>query len=131
MEAQAAPVIGPVDIATLNHHGNRNSQCPSYVRTIRPRVWVMQNWTSDHPGDGVLRRLTSQKLYPGPRDIYATSILDATKNVIGSLVEKTIMPKTGHIVIRVYPGGSSYKMFVLDDNSDEYDIILQNDYISR
>ena len=131
IETQAAPVIGPVDVATLNHHGNRNSQCPSYVRTIRPRIWLVQNWTSDQPGDGVLRRITSQKLYPGPRDIYASSILDATKNVLGSIVEKTIMPETGHIVIRVYPEGSNYSVFVLDDNTDEYNIIFKNDYMSR
>jgi beta-lactamase superfamily II metal-dependent hydrolase len=131
MEAQAAPVIGPVDIAALNHHGNRDSQCPSYVRAIRPRVWVVQNWTSDQPGDGVLRRITSQKLYPGARDVYATSILDATKNVIGSLVDKTIIPETGHIVIRVYQGGNDYSVFVLDDYGGEYEILQQNEYGSR
>ena len=131
MEAQAAPVIGPVDIATLNHHGNRDSQSPSYVRAIRPRVWVLQNWTSDHPGNGVLRRITSQKLYPGTRDVYATSILDATKNVIGSLIDQTMVTETGHIVIRVYQGGNSYSVFVLDDTGVEYDILLQNEYSSR
>ena len=66
-----------------------------------------------------------------PRDIYASSILDATKNVLGSIVEKTIMAETGHIVIRVYPGGSNYTVFVLDDNTDEYNIMFQNDYVSR
>ena len=131
MEAQAAPVIGPVDVAALNHHGNRDSQCPSYVRSIRARIWVVQNWTSDQPGDGVLRRITSQKLYPGARDVYATSILDATKNVIGSLVDETMVPETGHIVIRVYRGGSSYSVFVLDDTGVEYELLLQNNYTSR
>ncbi len=131
MEAQAAPVIGPVDIAVLNHHGNRDSQCPSYVRAIRPRVWVVQNWTSDQPDNGVLRRLTSQKLYPHARDVYATSILDATKNVIGSLVDETIIPETGHIVVRVYQGGLHYSVFVLDDRDEEYGVLLQNEYSSR
>jgi beta-lactamase superfamily II metal-dependent hydrolase len=131
MEAQAAPVIGPVDIAVLNHHGNRDSQCPSCVRAIRPRVWIVQNWTSDQPGDGVLRRITSKKLYPGERDVYATNILDATRNVIGSLVDESMMPETGHILIRVYRGGANYKVFVLDDKGGEYDILLQNEYRSR
>ena len=131
MDAQAAAVIGPVDIATLNHHGNRDSQSPSYVRAIRPRVWIVQNWTSDQPGDGVLRRITSRKLYPGARDVYATSIMDATKNVIGSLVDETMVRETGHIVIRVLPGGVNYTVFVLDDRGTEYSILKQNDYSSR
>ena len=131
MEAQAGTVIGPVDIATLNHHGNRDSQSPSYVRAIRPRVWIVQNWTSDQPGDGVLRRITSRKLYPGDRDVYATSIMDATKNVIGSLVEETMIRETGHIVIRVYEGGGTYAVFVLDDKSEKSEILLQKEYSSR
>ena len=73
----------------------------------------------------------SQKLYPGARDVYATSILEATKNVIGSLIDKTIIPETGHIVIRVYQGGNDYSLFVLDDSGGEYDILLQNEYGSR
>lgn len=130
MEAQAAPVIGPVDVATLNHHGNRDSQSPFYVRTIRPRVWVLQNWTSDHPGSSVLRRLTSPRLYPGQRDIYASCIFDATKNVVGDMIN-LIEQKTGHIVIRVYPGGDNYSVYILDDNSIDYSILLQNNYDSR
>jgi beta-lactamase superfamily II metal-dependent hydrolase len=131
MEAQAAPVIGPVDAAALNHHGNRDSQCPAYVRALRPRVWIVQNWTSDQPGDGVLRRITSKKLYPGARDVYATSILDATRNVIGSLLDETIIPATGHVVVRVYQGGTAYSVFVLDAKSQSCEILLQNEYGSR
>lgn len=63
MESHIAPVVGPVDVATLNHHGNRDSQCTEYVRTVRPRVWIQQNWSSDHPGEEVLRRITSKELY--------------------------------------------------------------------
>jgi beta-lactamase superfamily II metal-dependent hydrolase len=130
MEAQAAPVIGPVDAATLNHHGNRDSMSPSYVRTVRPRVWVLQNWTSDHPGPNVLRRLLSERLYPGPRDIYVSCLLDAGINVLGEIVNR-MEEQTGHIVIRVYPGGENYSVFVLDDHSPEYNILQQKDYKSR
>jgi len=131
MDAQAGPVIGPVDVATLNHHGTRDSQSTSYIRAIRPRAWIVQNWTSDQPGDGVLRRITSQKLYPGTRDVYATSIMDDTKNVIGSLVDETMVRETGHIVIRVYQGGETYSIFVLDDKSKKFEILLQKEYSSR
>jgi beta-lactamase superfamily II metal-dependent hydrolase len=130
MEAQAAPVIGPVDVATLNHHGNRDSMTPFYVRTVRPRVWVLQNWTSDHPGPNVLRRLLSERLYPGQRDMYVSCLLDAGINVLGDIVNR-IEPHTGHIVVRVYPGGDNYSVFVLDDHSPDYNILQRKDYKSR
>lgn len=114
MESHIAPVLGAVDVATLNHHGNRDSQNSFYVRTIRPRVWIMQNWSADHPGEEVLRRITSHNLYDGERDIFSTTMLEANKKVIGRLLDQ-VRSQKGHIVIRVYDEGKMYDIFILDD----------------
>ncbi|RIV48452.1 MBL fold metallo-hydrolase [Flagellimonas taeanensis] len=124
LESHVAPVIGPVDVATLNHHGNRDSQNPFYVRTIRPRVWIQQNWTADHPGEEVLRRITSTQLYPGERDIFSTIMLQGTKDVIGGRLDQYKSQK-GHIVIRVYNHGNSYDIYVLNDSSEEREILAK------
>lgn len=124
LESHVAPVIGPVDVATLNHHGNRDSQNPYYVRTIRPRVWIQQNWTADHPGEEVLRRITSTQLYPGERDIFSTIMLQGTKDVIGGRLDQYKSQK-GHIVIRVYNHGDSYDIYVLNDSSEEREILAK------
>ncbi|MDF0714541.1 MBL fold metallo-hydrolase [Muricauda sp. 334s03] len=121
VESHVAPVIGAVDVATLNHHGNRDSQNPYYVRTIRPRVWIQQNWTADHPGEEVLRRMTSKKLYPGDRDIFSTIMLQGTKDVIGGRLDQ-YKSQEGHIVVRVYDNGNSYDIYVLDDTTEEREI---------
>ena len=125
LESHVAPVVGPVDIATLNHHGNRDSQNPFYVRTIRPKVWIQQNWTADHPGEEVLRRITSKKLYPGDRDIFSTIMLQGTKDVIGGRLDQYKSQK-GHIVVRVYDNGDTYDVYVLDDTSEEREIISKH-----
>ncbi|RIV73233.1 ComEC/Rec2 family competence protein [Flagellimonas aequoris] len=124
LESHVAPVIGPVDVATLNHHGNRDSQNPFYVRTIRPRVWIQQNWTADHPGEEVLRRITSTQLYPGERDIFSTIMLQGTKDVIGGRLDQYKSQK-GHIVVRVYNHGNSYDIYVLNDSSEEREILAK------
>jgi beta-lactamase superfamily II metal-dependent hydrolase len=116
IEAHVAPVIGPVDIATLNHHGNRDAASPSFVRTLRPRVWIQQTWSSDHPGQDVLRRITSTNLYPGPRDIFATDLLKSNATVLGdTYVNKIYSSKSGHVVVRVYEHGKQYSVYVLND----------------
>lgn len=125
LESYVAPVIGAVDVATLNHHGNRDSQNPFYVRTIRPRVWIQQNWTADHPGEEVLRRITSKKLYPGDRDIFSTIMLQGTKDVIGGRLD-LYKSRNGHIVVRVYNNGDTYKVYVLDDTTEERKIISEH-----
>jgi len=119
VESTIAPVIGPVDVATLNHHGNRDSQNQYYVRTLRPSVWVQQSWSSDHPGDDVLRRITSTELYPGKRDLFTTSMLEANKLVIGDRIDQVYGSTQGHILIRVAPGGESYHVFILEDSDAE------------
>ena len=123
VEANLAPVVGPVDAATLNHHGNRDSQSPYYVRTLRPRVWVQQNWSSDHPGEEVLRRITSPVLYPGERDLFSTDMLEANELVIGGRIEQSYKSRHGHVLIRVYDNGARYKVFILDDNSAKREVI--------
>lgn len=133
MEAQIASLIGAVDVATLNHHGNRDSQQGFYVRTLRPRVWIQQTWSSDHPGHDVLRRIMSASIYPGPRDLFATDMLESNINVIGdSFVNRAYKAKKGHIVVRVHPGGDRYTVYVLNDSSaDKYIVSEHGPYLSR
>ncbi len=54
-----------------------------------------------------------------------TFLIDAGDMI--NLIEQ----KTGHIVIRVHPGGDNYSVYILDDNSIDYSILLQNNYDSR
>lgn len=122
LESQIAPVIGPVDIATLNHHGNRDSQNVFYVRTVRPRVWIQQNWSSDHPGEEVLRRITSKQLYSSERDVFSTVMLQPNKDVIGAGLDDYKSQK-GHIVARVYNSGKQYKIYILNDASIEREVL--------
>src|SRR5690606_17621072 len=111
-------VVGPVDVATLNHHGNRDSQNPFYVRTLRPRVWVQQNWSSDHPGEEVLRRILSKEIYPGERDVFSTVMLTANKKVIGNRLD-AYKSQEGHIVVRVYNDGKKYNVYILNDKDEK------------
>jgi beta-lactamase superfamily II metal-dependent hydrolase len=115
----------------LNHHGNRDSQSPVYVRTLRPRVWVQQVWSSDHPGEEVLRRITSQSLYPGPRDIFTTDMLEANRLVIGDRITQSYRNQHGHVVIRVTDGGAKYRVYVLNDFSEKREVIDMVEYQSR
>jgi hypothetical protein len=131
LEATVAPVIGAVDVATLNHHGNRDSQSPAYVRALRPRVWIQQVWSSDHPGEEVLRRITSTTLYPGPRDIFTTDMLEANRLVIGDRIIQSYKNQHGHVVIRVTDSGMRYSVYVLNDFSPNREVADVIEYQSR
>jgi beta-lactamase superfamily II metal-dependent hydrolase len=121
VETPVASAVGPVEAAVINHHGNRDSTNAFFVSTLRPRLWVIPVWSSDHPGHDVLDRMYSPRLYPGPRDVVATNMLEANKIVIGPLLDR-LASSQGHIVIRVAPGGATFHLIILEDGAESYRI---------
>jgi hypothetical protein len=56
------------------------------------------------------------RLYPGPHDIFATMLRPPTKASIGARADQ-LKADHGHIVVRVAPGGDSFRVYVLDDTT--------------
>ncbi len=115
VETPIAKAVGEVDIAITDHHGNRDAVNEFMVRTLKPRVWIGQTWSSDHPGHEVLARMTNTYIYPDQRDLFATNMLDANRYVIGPLIDRSYKSQQGHILVRVLPGGKTYYVIILDD----------------
>jgi hypothetical protein len=120
LETPVARAIGPVDLLVLNHHGWLDTTNPFFLRTLQPRAVVIPAWHASHPDHGVLRRLLSARIY-GPADLFATAFLPASRAVMSYLGDP-FKSSEGHVVIRVEPGGRSYRIYVLDDRSPAHPI---------
>ncbi len=125
-ETPIAQAVGPVDALVLNHHGNRDATNEAFLSALAPRLIVQQVWISDHPGGEVLHRMISESLYPGPRDIFSTSMREETKVAIGPWMTKAYRSFEGHVLIRISPGGSSYMVYVLDDRREGQIVVAQH-----
>ena len=78
----------------------------------------------------MLNRLLSTRLYPGPRDIFATNMHEANEIVVANIAR--LKSKHGHIVVRVAPGGASYNVIILDDATETYKVTaVHGPYESR
>ncbi|MCF0069116.1 hypothetical protein LZD49_01450 [Dyadobacter sp. CY261] len=131
VETPVAKAVGPVDVHILDHHGNRDSQNDFLLGALRPRVLVIPVWSSDHPGQDVLDRIYSQRIYQGDRDVFATGMLEANKLVIGEMLNR-LKSDSGHVVIRVAKGGETYQVLVLDDSDERLTIkAVHGPYTSR
>jgi len=131
METPVAQAVGPVEVSVLDHHGNRDSQNAFFVATLRPQVFLIPVWSADHPGHDVLERMYSERLYPGPRDVFATNMLEANRLVIGPLLDR-LKSSQGHIVVRVDPGGDTFRVIILDDSAESYRVVaIHGPYHSR
>ncbi len=116
IETPVARAVGPVEVALLNHHGFWDSANAFWVATLRPRAFIAHFWSPSHLSPTVMERIFSHRLYNGPRDVFSTNMMDSTKSVGGSTLDK--VHSQGHVVIRVAPGGATYQMFLLDDASE-------------
>ncbi|RFM27261.1 ComEC/Rec2 family competence protein [Deminuibacter soli] len=116
VETPIAQAVGAVDVATMDHHGNRDAVNANMVKTLQPAVWIEQVWTADHPGHETLIRVISPYLYTAKRDLFATNMMEANELVIGPLVQQSYRSTQGHILVRVLPGGHQYYIIILDDS---------------
>jgi hypothetical protein len=117
----AARAAGPVSVATADHHGMFDGLSAEVVRTLRPRAWVIPSWHIAHPDMLQLERMFSERLYPGPRAVFATTVMRENLLANGRLTRE-LLSHDGHVVVRVPPGGDRFYVAVTG-NADEHDSV--------
>ena len=117
METPAGLASGPVDAMKADHHGSWDANSAGLLGALRPRVIVVTSRAEGHPAVNTYQRMISQATWPGPRDIFVTNVSPATARTTYG-IEKAASTQ-GHVVIRVAPGGGSYRVFVLDDSDEQ------------
>jgi beta-lactamase superfamily II metal-dependent hydrolase len=114
-------VTGPVDVCKANHHANFDCMSEKFLQALRPRAVIIHNWIAQQPDMATLRRILSEKIYPGPRDVFTTNLREETV-IVGGWAMERLRSSQGHVVVRVNPGGDSYKIYVLNDSNELYEI---------
>jgi len=117
VETPIAKAIGRTDVMVVDHHGSIEPASPFFLATLAPRVIVVPAWSPTHPSPDVLKRLLSKRIWPGPRDVFVTFLRDATRATIGPRASQ-VASDEGHVVVRVAPGGASYRVYVVDDRNE-------------
>lgn len=122
----AARAAGPVSVATADHHGMFDGLNAEVVRSLRPVAWIIPSWHISHPDMLQLERMFSQRLYPGPRDVFATTLMAENLRANGRLTRR-LRSHDGHVVVRVSPGGENFYIAVTGnrDESDHIHVLTQ------
>lgn len=113
VERRVGEAIGPTDVHQVNHHGSIDPSTPEFLAALRSRVLVVPAWSPTHPSPDALKRMMNTRYYAGPRDIFVLALREPMKHAIGARAGQ-VASSQGHVVVRVAPGGASYRVFVLD-----------------
>lgn len=114
----AAKAAGKVDVATLPHHGMFDGSSVATIRELAARDWVASTWHAVHPSIETLERVLNERVYPGARSLYATSLHPAADLAMKRLTSRFASTR-GNVVCRVEPGGASYRIIVTDPDRDD------------
>jgi hypothetical protein len=109
--------VAPAKVHVVNHHGSIDPESEVFLATLRSAVMILPSWSPTHPSQDALKRMMASRLHPGPHDIFATLLRPPTRASIGSRADQ-LKADHGHIVVRVAPGGESYRVYVLDDTTE-------------
>lgn len=124
MESQVADVIGrPVDVLKAGHHGCPDTSNPHFLWTLRPNAVIFHCIGAQHSHPKSVQRMLDHMM-PGCKLLYPTQ--ESGRQELGEKLFSKLQP-AGHVVVRVYPGGNSYKIFVLDSRSRDYRIISESE----
>jgi len=93
------------------------------VRALRPRAWVIPSWHIAHPDMLQLERMFSERLYPGPRAVFATTVMRENLLANGRLTRR-LHSHDGHVLVRVAPGGERFYVAVTDNGAEDDTIKL-------
>lgn len=121
VETPVSDIVGRVEVAVLNHHGNEDGTNEHFLKRLSPQNIVMSTWDALHPNHTVLARALSREIYPEERNVMSTNMHSATRIVIGKLTDKMASCQ-GHIVVRVFPDGDEYAIYILDDSVPDHPV---------
>lgn len=122
-ETPVADIVGKCDVVKADHHGYRDSTNPYFLWKTEPDAIIVDAAEASHPRRETVERITDPQ-YRGRRDIYTTS--EAGRAKMGEDAWNKIKG-TGHIVVRVYEGGKSWQVFVLDAASTYYHVLQSSE----
>ena len=117
LETPIAMAIGRTDVVVVGHHGSLEPANPFFLATLQPRVLIVPAWSPTHPSPDVLKRLLSQRIWSAPRAVFVTHLREPTKAAIGPRAAR-VASDAGHVVVRVDPGGATYRVYVLEDGDE-------------
>ena len=126
-ESQIADFVGPVTVLSANHHGWKDTCNPDFLWKMQPKAITFCSSNNFHPRAETLERC-SDPLYDSKPMLLVNT--EAARKELGEDLWSRFTAPAGHIVIRVYPGGETWQVFVLNSRSGKYEVIYKSEIMT-
>ena len=128
-EAMIGRTVGPVSVCKTNHHAGCYAMSPGFVREVRAKTYLSSVWQAKMVDHKSLSAMCSRELYPGDRIVLFGYVADSVKDVAGAY-GNDIPPVQGHSIVKVAPGGDSYRVCVVDAADERMRVVYSRRFDS-
>lgn len=128
VESAVGSLIGETDVYNCDHHAYSDAMNSDVISLTTPQVFVIPVWDYFHPEPEPLVRMLDKELYPSDRLVFAAGMVES--NRIRLLEDGQKIQPDGHIVVRVYEGGSTFQVFVVNDRTTTFDVVHKSEKLT-
>ena len=116
IEAPIARVTGHVEGMKACHHGTANTNSDALLAALSPDFVIVGVWRNVQPNLATIGRMFAAS---SDCKIFTTNMTDDNKVTLAEYMSR-FMEVSGHVVVRVQPGGRAYSIYTLDDTDQNY-----------
>ena len=122
-------IVGPVSVCKTNHHAGAFGMSSDFVKEVKAKTYLSSVWQAKMVDHKSLSAMCSRELYPGDRIVCFGYIADSVRNV-AEAYGADIPPAQGHTVVKVAPGGDTYRVFVVDASDESMRVLYSRRFDS-
>lgn len=113
-EERIGRLCGPVSVAKCNHHAHPDAMRAGFVGAVRAKAWINNVWSPTNVSDPAMSNMCSRELYSGERRFFPTLVPEESRRREAGRPWWRDVAADGHVVVKVAPGGESWRVYVLD-----------------
>ena len=121
-------LIGPVSVCKLGHHGGNDSMSTAFARSVRAQAYVGCMWCQLGCSALTMRRIDAARSAGAERPLFLPQLVTHVQRE----AERETgwkLPHSGavHVVVKVAPGGDSYRVYLVDAHDESMRVVAKFD----
>ena len=116
VEAKTGEACGEVDVCKTNHHAYKDAMTEGFVNAVNPDHYISCAWDIWHTQPQLMERMLTRTDGMIFHQFVWPEFLEEHKNA--SWYDR-LYKDGGHIVVKAYDKGRSYKIYILDSTNED------------
>ena len=127
-ETAVGALTGPVTVCKMGHHGCSNAMGGGLLRAVRAQTYVSCMWCPQQAHPESLDRIVATPAADGSRPLILPQLVCLSQRDWAKRRGETLAHLGAvHVVVKVFPGGERYRVYLLDAHDESMRVLATFD----